>query len=604
MKRTLLFIVTIVLLFVGCKKKEEVINYEVELGETAVEKGFDFVKINVEYSYPDKLKSVDMLLSENNDMDEARIYSCDVEQTSFSVTINNLNDDTKYYYQFEIDNGNEIIITEKDNFTTLKLFLPKVTTNAVSDITINSAICGGIVTDDGGDTITAKGICWSSMNIPDINDEHSDEGSGLGEFISTMSDLTSNTIYYVRAYATNKKGTGYGECMTFTTLEEIIIVPPTVMTLNVTNVTETTATCIGSVIDDGGTAIIEKGVCWSTMPNPTVDNAHINGGTEIGEFTINIDNLTPNTTYYVRAYAENSEGLSYGEDICFSTLEEIVLLPPTVMTNVVTNITHNSAIFNGDVVDDGGAIVTEKGFCWSVSPDPTIYDNHINVGADEGQFTIEIIGLNPETTYYVKAYAVNSVDVSYGESLSFTTLEEECFINGYEYVDLGLPSGLKWATCNVGSTTPEGYGDFFAWGEINTKDSYTPQNSITNGYQIGDISGNEQYDAARANWGATWRLPTKEELQELLDNCVFEKNIQNGVNGYKVTGRNGKYIFIPRAGFYSSDDHYYEGELGCYWSSTPYELLHSSYYLEFNAEEYVIEVGLRCNGACVRAVSN
>ena len=95
--------------------------------------------------------------------------------------------------------------------------------------------------------------------------------------------------------------------------------------------------------------------------------------------------------------------------------------------------------------------------------------------------------------------------------------------NGHDYVDLGLPSGLKWATCNVGSTTPEGYGDFFAWGEINTKDSYTPQNSITNGYQIGDISGNEQYDAARANWGATWRLPTKEELQELLDNCVFVK---------------------------------------------------------------------------------
>ena len=159
--------------------------------------------------------------------------------------------------------------------------------------------------------------------------------------------------------------------------------------------------------------------------------------------------------------------------------------------------------------------------------------------------------------------------------------------NGHGYVDLGLPSGLKWATCNVGSDSPEGYGDYFAWGETETKAEYTEENSLTYGLSNSELEsqgyidseGNltASHDAATANWGAPWRIPTETEMGELVDNCTWEWTTQNGVNGYKVTGSNGNSIFLPAAGdrYWSSliDD----GSNGDYWGSTPF----SGYYDDY-----------------------
>ncbi|MBO7255797.1 MAG: hypothetical protein J6V04_00535, partial [Bacteroidales bacterium] len=144
-------------------------------------------------------------------------------------------------------------------------------------------------------------------------------------------------------------------------------------------------------------------------------------------------------------------------------------------------------------------------------------------------------------------------------------------VNGYEYVDLGLPSGLKWATCNVGANSPEGYGDYYAWGEIETKSEYTGANSKTYSKSMSDISGNAMYDVARAKWGGSWRLPTKKELEELESKCKWEWTTQNGKKGYKVTGPNGKSIFLPAAGYRYGSSLYSAGDYGYCWSSTPYE---------------------------------
>ena len=140
----------------------------------------------------------------------------------------------------------------------------------------------------------------------------------------------------------------------------------------------------------------------------------------------------------------------------------------------------------------------------------------------------------------------------------------------YEYVDLGLPSGLKWATCNIGATTPEGYGDRYAWGEITTKDTYTEGNSLTYLKSLNDISGNVQYDAATANRGGNWRIPTSEETQELIDNCTWTWVTQNDVKGFKgVSKTNGRYIFIPAAGYlYNSNLSGVNNIANC-WTSTP-----------------------------------
>ena len=151
-------------------------------------------------------------------------------------------------------------------------------------------------------------------------------------------------------------------------------------------------------------------------------------------------------------------------------------------------------------------------------------------------------------------------------------------INGYDYVDLGLPSGLKWALYNIGSLSPEDYGNYYAWGETITKDKYELENSSTYGISIDDISGNVQYDAATANWGVPWRMPTNNEINELITSCMWTWTTCNGVNGYNVTSKtNHKSIFIPAAGFREGFDLLYVLSCGYFWGSTPCENDNESY---------------------------
>ena len=144
---------------------------------------------------------------------------------------------------------------------------------------------------------------------------------------------------------------------------------------------------------------------------------------------------------------------------------------------------------------------------------------------------------------------------------------------GYEWVDLGL--SVKWATCNVGALNPGDYGNYYAWGETSTKEKYTKGNSDS--YESSDskwnnIGGNSRYDAATANWGDGWRMPTEKEFLELIDNCDWEWVTQNGYDGYKVTGPNGNSIFLPAAGWRAGADEYNVGSEGAYWSSSPIDI--------------------------------
>ena len=159
-------------------------------------------------------------------------------------------------------------------------------------------------------------------------------------------------------------------------------------------------------------------------------------------------------------------------------------------------------------------------------------------------------------------------------------------------------------TCNVGAERPEEYGDYFAWGETSPKDSYTESNCSTYGVSMTDISGNPQYDAATANWGGAWRMPTKAEQQELLNNCTWEKSMYNDVKGYLVTGPNGNSIFLPAAGYRYGSSSYDVGSYGDYWSSTPREGSdHDACYLFFGSEGLGWDWSYRYVGLSVRPVS-
>ena len=217
-------------------------------------------------------------------------------------------------------------------------------------------------------------------------------------------------------------------------------------------------------------------------------------------------------------------------------------------------------------------------------------------------FTVTVPGLKPNTTYYYKAYVQNGMATKYGAVKSFTTKE----VGGG--VDLGLPSGLKWATCNLGADTPEEYGDYFAWGE--TEPYYTAGHSQDNpcrdwkdgkaaGYnwesyqwcngssnQLAKYNYDSSYgivdnmttfsdygyadDAARQVLGGSWRTPTDADWTELRNNCTWIWTDQKGVNGYLVSGSNGNTIFLPASGSGSWDyfGHYGIGSHGSYWSSS------------------------------------
>ncbi|MBR5832400.1 MAG: DUF1566 domain-containing protein [Bacteroidales bacterium] len=178
-------------------------------------------------------------------------------------------------------------------------------------------------------------------------------------------------------------------------------------------------------------------------------------------------------------------------------------------------------------------------------------------------------------------------------------------IAGHDYVDLGLPSGLKWATCNVGASKPHNYGNYYAWGETTTKSSYTSDNSRTYGKSMGDISGKASYDAARVNWGSTWRMHTRAEMQELENNCTWTWTTQSGVNGMRVTGPNGNSIFLPAAGYCGGSSRNDVGEIGYYWSSTPDESGdYGAYRLNFDSGDHGVHWGDRDFGCTVRPVSD
>ena len=150
--------------------------------------------------------------------------------------------------------------------------------------------------------------------------------------------------------------------------------------------------------------------------------------------------------------------------------------------------------------------------------------------------------------------------------------EEKIIINGHKAVDLGLR--VKWATCNIGASNPEEYGDYFAFGETEPKDEYTEENYMLYGIphgetyiDIGKIISGTEYDAARKQWGDKWRMPAEEELYELFRNCLWQWITINDINGYKVIGPNGNSILLPAAG--SSDPEYPEyNECGCYWTGS------------------------------------
>ena len=331
---------------------------------------------------------------------------------SFVSNINGLKPGTTYNIRAFATNSNGTGYSSQSTFSTLAL-APVLTTNALTAVTSSTATSGGNITNDGGSPITARGVCWSNLPNPTTVNSKTSDGTGSGNFVSSITGLTPGLIYYTRAYATNSVGTSYGNQVT----TSITAVFPTITTTSILAFTSTTATSGGIIISDGGAAITARGVCWSTNQNPTTLNNKTIDGTGTSNYTSSITGLNPGTSYYVRAYAINSIGISYGNQVTLTTIASI----PTITTTLLSTITSSTATSGGNITSDGGSLVTLRGVCWSLTQSPTTANSKTTDGTGSGSFTSSIIGMASVTKYYFRAYATNSIGTAYGNEVSATT---------------------------------------------------------------------------------------------------------------------------------------------------------------------------------------
>jgi len=328
-KKYIQYILLLLVVFLSstCKKQPNAPEFsnKIEWGETVVD--------SVSY-YTIKISDSVIKLEGNEIIEHGHCWSTAKEPTindnkttlgklnhpgTFTSELTSLDNNTTYYIRSYVTYQYGTVYGKKQDVKTFQTGKPKVITSNVTNITINSAKCGG-TNDDGGLTITQRGVCWNTTGNPTLENNlgHTNDGSGTGTFTSTITGLTENTTYYVSAYATNEKGTNYGEIKEFTTIPITI---PEVVTAAITNITATSATCGGNVTSDGYVTVTARGVCWNTTGNPTLENnlGHTNDGSGTGGFTSIITGLTEFTIYYVAAYATNEKGTAYGETKSFET---------------------------------------------------------------------------------------------------------------------------------------------------------------------------------------------------------------------------------------------------------------------------------------------
>jgi len=331
---------------------------------------------------------------------------------TFSKYIGMLNSETAYYIRAVAYNSYGVSYSNELSITTTT-GTPLVNINSqVDNIMAASATLNGTLIENGGLPITAQGFCWSTSNYPSLTDAHSVETGALGSFSSNISNLIPDTEYYVRAYATNSLGTTYSSNYypTFTTQTGIPII-----TFTATNITNNSI-IINGHIEANGAVITEKGVYWST--NNPITGPHTNEGSGSDDFTSNLTGLTQNTMYNLRAYVKTPESTYafFSPQWSFTTkgvpiLSDVSTSNPTVNSIGVSAATDRTSI--------------NVGFVWSTNQNPTLNDNVYETQPPNYftfNFSTTIMDLNPNTVYYVRAYATNQYGTGYGNQVGFLTL--------------------------------------------------------------------------------------------------------------------------------------------------------------------------------------
>jgi hypothetical protein len=334
----------------------------------------------------------------------------------FAVLVSGLTAETLYSFVAFSKNSETMSLGTIKSFSTREYTLPEVSTDKIKNVFINACQVAGIVGYDGGKQVTERGFCYSTHANPTIQDYKLASGKGEGPFDNFIYGLNENTTYYVKSYAINALGIAYGKELSFTTFN---FSPPIVQSNQVSDVTSTTANLHGEVMDTGGSEITERGflLCSDKEDLNTCQKFSIPGG--IGAYQLVVTNLKTGLQYYMRTFATNKKGTAYGAPIPFTTGEYTYA---NVQTVSITDIAIHGAVLTGTVTAEGNTPVTEKGFCVSIVPNPTINNLKFPVAIGKGPFSYYLANLAENKTYYIVAYAINGKGIVYGKTLSFKTL--------------------------------------------------------------------------------------------------------------------------------------------------------------------------------------
>ena len=340
---------------------------------------------------------------------------------AFSIKVTELEINTIYYIRAYAINeagigyGNEVML----DFNAVK---PIVYTKEVTNVSIEggTATFNGSIESVGDPAYTERGFVYATVHNPTVEDDTKKvvSGTGTGAFFVNITDLAMNNIYYIRAYAINSQETTYGNEVTL----DFNAVMPVVSTSAVTaiNIAAETATLNGKIDSIGDPAYTERGFVYATVHNPTVEDdiKKVATGNGTGSFYTNLTDLEMNNIYYIRAYATNSQGTAYGNEVTL----DFNPVPASVKTNAVLNVDTTKATLSGTINSIGDPAYTEKGFVYSKNPNPTTLNNKVAVsGSGSGIFTWNLTDLETLVTYYVKAYVISNNNVIYGNEVSFYT---------------------------------------------------------------------------------------------------------------------------------------------------------------------------------------
>ena len=427
-----------------------------------------------------------------------------------------------------------------------------------------------------------------------------------GRYTKTINNLQSDATYYYRSFVYQSGIWFYGKVKSFTTTSIIV----NFTTGDATAITCFSAKVSGSVDVQTPYSSLTRGICYGIGIEPTTNDNQMTASS--GNFTFQLRGLMGGTDYYYRPYAVVDGQTRYGTVRTFRTLDDNVVETGDIDEETLT--------VSSRLTIGGGAYSSlSLGVCYGNNELPTVNDKTVtsNEVDDENFYTVKFVNPGVGTIYY-RAYILIDGIPHYGAVKSFEREDNiQGVTNGHEWVDLGLPSGMKWATCNVGANSPEEYGDYFAWGETKPKSNYswsTYFDTDDNGNTSKKYNNNggltellPEDDAATANWGSGWQMPSLAQIQE-LNNSSYTTTVWtqvNGVNGLKITSKsNGNSIFLPAAGLRWDDDLNGAGSNGYYWSSSlgPYLDDDDAYCLYFYSGYWDWYDYSRDGGHSVRAV--